>query len=44
LHIGAVDSVALASGKNLPDLHSPFWAPELKPSLAALISAEVSSC
>jgi hippurate hydrolase len=41
LHIGAVSPAALASGKKLPDLHSPFWAPELEPTLGALVSAEV---
>ena len=41
LHIGAVSPAALASGAKLPDLHSPLWAPELKPTLGALVSAEV---
>jgi amidohydrolase len=41
LHIGAVNPATLASGKNLPELHSPFWAPELNPTLGALVSAEV---
>jgi hippurate hydrolase len=41
LHIGAVSPAALASGEKLPDLHSPFWAPELEPTLRALVSAEV---
>jgi len=41
LHIGAVNPVILASGTKPPDLHSPFWAPELKPTLGALVSAEV---
>jgi hypothetical protein len=31
LHIGAVNPTKLESGANLPDLHSPFWAPELSP-------------
>ena len=41
LHIGAVNAAALASGEKLPDLHSPSWAPELEPTLRALVSAEV---
>lgn len=41
LHIGAVNPAALARGDKLPDLHSPFWAPELEPTLRALVSAEV---
>jgi hippurate hydrolase len=41
LHIGAVSPAALASGEKLPDLHSPFWAPELEPTLRRLVSAEV---
>lgn len=41
LHIGAVSAAALASGKTLPDLHSPFWAPELEPTLRAMVSAEI---
>ena len=41
LHIGAVNPAALASGKKLPDLHSPLWAPELDPTLRSLVAAEV---
>jgi hippurate hydrolase len=41
LHIGAVNPATLAGGINLPDLHSPLWEPELKPTLGALVSAEV---
>jgi hippurate hydrolase len=41
LHIGAVSPAALASGKPLPDLHSPQWAPELEPTLRSLVKAEV---
>ena len=41
LHIGAVSPAALARGDKIPDLHSPFWAPELEPTLHALVSAEV---
>ena len=41
LHIGAVNPAALAKGDKIPDLHSPFWAPELEPTLRALVSAEV---
>ncbi len=41
LHIGAVSPAALGSGQKLPELHSPFWAPELEPTLGALVSAEV---
>jgi amidohydrolase len=41
LHIGAVSPAALASGKPLPDLHSPEWAPELEPTLRSMVRAEV---
>jgi amidohydrolase len=41
LHIGAVSPQALASGKPLPDLHSPEWAPELEPTLRSMVTAEV---
>ncbi len=41
LHIGAVAPEALASGKALPDLHSPEWAPELEPTLRSMVKAEV---
>lgn len=41
LHIGAVSPAALASGRPLPDLHSPEWAPELEPTLRSLVKAEV---
>ena len=41
LHIGAVSAAALASGKELPDLHSPQWAPELEPTLRSMVAAEV---
>jgi amidohydrolase len=41
LHIGAVNSAALASGEKLPDLHSPLWYPELEPTLRSLVAAEV---
>jgi hippurate hydrolase len=42
LHIGAVNPAALASGEKVPDLHSPFWAPQLEPTLGALVSSEVT--
>jgi hypothetical protein len=29
LHFGAVNPAALATGVELPDLHSPQWFPEL---------------
>lgn len=41
LHIGAVNPTSLASGAKPPDLHSPMWAPELEPTLRALVTAEV---
>ena len=41
LHIGAVDPVELASGRRIPDLHSPQWAPQLEPTLRSLVAAEV---
>ena len=41
LHIGAVSPTALASGRQLPDLHSPEWAPELEPTLRSMVKAEV---
>ena len=41
LHIGAVSPAALASGRQLPDLHSPEWAPELEPTLRSMVKAEV---
>jgi amidohydrolase len=41
LHIGAVDPAALASGRILPGVHSPFWAPELEPTLRSMVAAEV---
>ncbi|WP_109485620.1 amidohydrolase [Occallatibacter savannae] len=41
LHIGAVNPEKLASGARIPDLHSPLWFPELKPTLRSLVAAEV---
>ena len=41
LHIGAVDPAVLASGKSIPGLHSPQWAPQLEPTLRSLVAAEV---
>jgi hippurate hydrolase len=41
LHIGAVDPAELASGKIIPALHSPQWAPQLEPTLRSLVAAEV---
>jgi amidohydrolase len=41
LHIGAVDPADLASGKRIPGLHSPQWAPQLEPTLRSLVAAEV---
>ena len=41
LHIGAVDPAELASGKTLPGLHSPQWAPQLEPTLRSMVTAEV---
>ena len=41
LHIGAVDPVELASGKTLPGLHSPLWAPQVEPTLRSMIAAEI---
>jgi len=41
LHIGAVDPAELASGKRIPELHSPQWAPQLEPTLRSLVAAEV---
>jgi hippurate hydrolase len=41
LHIGAVDPAELASGRILPSLHSPQWAPQLEPTLRSMIAAEV---
>jgi len=41
LHIGAVDPKDLASGRKLPYLHSPLWAPQLEPTLRSLVAAEV---
>jgi amidohydrolase len=41
LHIGAVDPVELASGKILPGLHSPLWAPQVEPTLRSMVAAEV---
>ena len=41
LHIGAVDPAALASGKTLPGLHSPQWAPQVEPTLRSMVAAEV---
>lgn len=41
LHIGAVDPAVLASGKRIPGLHSPQWAPQLEPTLRSLVAAEV---
>jgi amidohydrolase len=41
LHIGAVDPAELASGKILPGLHSPQWAPQLEPTLRSMVTAEV---
>lgn len=41
LHIGAVSPDDLATGKDLPELHSPLWAPKLEPTLRSLVAAEV---
>ncbi len=41
LHIGAVNPEVLASGAKHPDLHSPQWFPELKPTLRSMVAAEV---
>jgi amidohydrolase len=41
LHIGAVDPAELASGKILPGLHSPQWAPQVEPTLRSMVAAEV---
>ncbi len=41
LHIGAVSPEALASGRKLPYLHSPLWAPELEPTLRSMVAAEL---
>jgi len=41
LHIGAVDPAELASGRTLPGLHSPQWAPQLEPTLRSMVTAEV---
>lgn len=41
LHVGAVDPAELASGKTLPGLHSPQWAPQLEPTLRLMVAAEV---
>ena len=41
LHIGAVSPEDLASGRKLPYLHSPLWAPQLEPTLRAMLAAEV---
>lgn len=41
LHIGAVDAKDLASGRKLPYLHSPLWAPQLEPTLRSMVAAEV---
>jgi hippurate hydrolase len=44
LHIGAVDPATLkaaeANGTVLPGPHSPQWAPNLEPTLKALVTAE----
>ena len=44
LHIGAVDPAALKTsaetGAPLPGPHSPQWAPDLEPTLKALVTAE----
>ena len=43
-HIGAVDPAALKAaeekGTPVPGLHSPQWAPDLQPTLRALVTAE----
>jgi len=41
MHIGAVDPADLASGKILPGLHSPLWAPQVEPTLRSMVAAEV---
>jgi metal-dependent amidase/aminoacylase/carboxypeptidase family protein len=41
LHIGAVSPADLASGRPLPYLHSPLWAPQLEPTLRSMVAAEV---
>jgi len=41
LHIGAVSPEDLASGRPLPYLHSPLWAPQLEPTLRSMVAAEV---
>ncbi len=41
LHVGAVSPEDLASGRPLPYLHSPLWAPQLEPTLRSMVSAEV---
>lgn len=41
LHIGAVSPEDLASGKKLPYLHSPLWAPQLEPTLHSMLASEV---
>lgn len=41
LHIGAVSPEDLASGKRLPYLHSPLWAPQLEPTLHSMLASEV---
>jgi amidohydrolase len=41
LHIGAVSPEDLASGRKLPYLHSPLWAPQLEPTLRSMVAAEV---
>ena len=46
LHVGAVDPVKLAmakqSGTSLPGPHSPYWAPEVQPTMKAFIAAETA--
>ena len=46
LHVGAVDPAKLAeaqrSGVPVPDVHSPFWAPEREPTIKAAITAETA--
>lgn len=41
LHVGAVSPEDLASGRPLPYLHSPLWAPQLEPTLHSMVAAEV---
>jgi len=44
LHIGAVDPARLKAaeekGTPIPGLHTPQWAPDVEPTLRALVTAE----